>query len=286
MKKKEFLTIDEQIELLKSRGLIIKNRETAVTVLQSINYYRLSGYTLTLRHNDVFYSGVTLENVLELYSFDSCLRRLILDFTEEIEIEMRTHIAYHHAEIYGKLGYLDPRFYSNSDYAVEFLKVLDIEIQRSKEVFVKHYSDVYCGVFPIWVVIELISFGDLSRFYANLLPEAKDIIADKYYGVNKYYIENWFRCVSELRNICAHRGRIYNRPLPTGVNLFSEYNMLNKKVCFSYFIAILKLLKIDSRKKFLFAFKKIKEQHSFAVMSHLGAPDNWEEILNVLCKNK
>ncbi len=283
MKTKDFITIDEQITLLQSRGLVIEDLSLARQALENYNYYRLSGYSLTLRQNDIFYSGVRLENILEIYCFDSCLRRLILDFSETIEIEMRTHIAYHHGQSHGKLGYLYPENYSDLNYAVTFLKDLDEEIERSKEVFVQHYRDVYNSVFPIWVAIEVISFGDLSRLYANLLPTEKTAIAKQYYGVDKFYVENWLRCTSELRNICAHRGRLYNRPLPSSPNLFSEYKSIDKKMLFAHIIAMNRLLKKEVRIRFVEAFKMIKSQYPFPQMTHLGAPDNWEEILEVVC---
>jgi len=283
MKVKEFRTIDEQISLLLSRGLIINDYKTARQALECINYYRLSGYTLTLRKNNIFYPGVRFEDVLELYNFDSCLRRLILDFSETIEIEMRTHIAYHHAEKYGELGYLDLKNYINPEYAIRFLKKLFDEINTSKEVFIEHHRQKYNGNFPIWVAIETISFGELSHFYANLLPKDKTLIAKKYYGTNRFYVENWFRCASELRNVCAHRGRIYNRPLSSGVNLFAEYKSLNKHAFFAYFIALLKLMNVSKKNEFSTAFKTIKSKHPYVKMTHLGAPNNWESILDNIC---
>ncbi|MEI0448117.1 hypothetical protein R4J03_13820 [Brachyspira intermedia] len=38
------LSIDEQLSLLKKRGLIINNYEFAKNVLSNLNYYSLSGY--------------------------------------------------------------------------------------------------------------------------------------------------------------------------------------------------------------------------------------------------
>ena len=54
MAEKEFKTIDEQIELLKSRGLCIPDEAAAGSFLLRNNYYRLSGYSLMLRNHDVF----------------------------------------------------------------------------------------------------------------------------------------------------------------------------------------------------------------------------------------
>lgn len=54
---KPFLTIEEQIKLLRKRGLDIPDEQLneARKFLLNNNYYRISGYTLTLRKEDSFY---------------------------------------------------------------------------------------------------------------------------------------------------------------------------------------------------------------------------------------
>ena len=76
MSNKNFKSIDEQIELLSSRGLSIEDFEKAKKFLMHNNYYRISGYTLTLRKNDVFSKNATIQNVIDIYSFDhECILR-------------------------------------------------------------------------------------------------------------------------------------------------------------------------------------------------------------------
>jgi abortive infection bacteriophage resistance protein len=60
MENKPFKSINEQIDLLKERGLIIEDIPYAYRILSHVNYYRLSGYTLTLRRNDEFHKNITL----------------------------------------------------------------------------------------------------------------------------------------------------------------------------------------------------------------------------------
>ena len=91
---KQFKTIDEQIKILESRGLIIDDREKAKQSLSNLNYYRLSGYTLTLRKNDRFYKNVKFSEVMQIYNFDMELRAALMYLLESIEISMRTYIAY------------------------------------------------------------------------------------------------------------------------------------------------------------------------------------------------
>ena len=51
---KPFKTLEEQINLLADRGLIIHDRESALHILNNTNYYRLSVYSLTLRQKRLF----------------------------------------------------------------------------------------------------------------------------------------------------------------------------------------------------------------------------------------
>ncbi len=43
--KKPSLTIEEQVNLLKNKGLIFSNEEDAKNILSNISYYRISAYT-------------------------------------------------------------------------------------------------------------------------------------------------------------------------------------------------------------------------------------------------
>ena len=113
---KPFLTFSDQLDLLKSRGLIVTDDNEALQILSRTNYYRLSAYSLTLRKNDVFYDGVTFDQIYEIYRFDDAFRKLILDFTSYVEISSRTKIAYCHAQKHGALAYLDTSLFENKYY--------------------------------------------------------------------------------------------------------------------------------------------------------------------------
>ncbi len=78
MESKPFKTLDEQIEILKSRGLIINDENFARDFLLKNNYYRISGYSLTLRNNDVFYPETSFQNIVDIYSCDHDLRHILL----------------------------------------------------------------------------------------------------------------------------------------------------------------------------------------------------------------
>lgn len=81
-KEKPFLTLDQQIELLKKRKLNIPDNQTEEVkkFLLNNNYYKISGYTLTLRKNDEFYPNASFDNIKQIYEFDKRLRHSILSF--------------------------------------------------------------------------------------------------------------------------------------------------------------------------------------------------------------
>lgn len=72
MGERVFKTLDQQLDILISRGVNIKeeDKESAKDFLLKNNYYRISGYSLTLRNHDVFYDNVTFQNIIDIYNFD------------------------------------------------------------------------------------------------------------------------------------------------------------------------------------------------------------------------
>ena len=113
MADKDFKTIDEQIDILRSRGLTIEDEAGAKDFLLRNNYYRVSGYSLTLRKNDVFAKSATFQNIEDIYNFDHEFRHIILHHIETIEVQMKSIYAYEFTKVYGPLGYLDAGNVSN-----------------------------------------------------------------------------------------------------------------------------------------------------------------------------
>lgn len=293
MDSKPFKSINEQIDILKQRGLIIQDMQYAYRVLSHVNYYRLSGYTLTLRKNNEFYKNVTLEQVMQIYNFDAELRVALLYLLEYIEVSFRTHIGYFHSQKYGPLGYVNKSTFKNElhyeSFYQEILKL--IKENEKNEIFIKHHNEKYEGQFPFWVIVELMSFGCLSRAFKNLHDDVKRIICKEHYSPIPYdYIENWLQGFVVLRNICAHRGRLYNRYItftpklsPKDKKLFRDNNLdLNKvtKQVFTYVYIMSKLID-DSliMDNFVDRFKKLIIKYPFVKLSHYGFCGNWENFL-------
>ena len=279
---KPFLTIDNQLDLLISRGLIVNDRENALNILRRTNYYRFSAYSLTLRKNDVFDPNVTFDDVYELYRFDDAFRKIIFQYSQYVEISLRSYLAYEFSGKYGALGYMDNKNFADPLYHVDFIEKLQEEIEKSDDVFVAHYRQDFNSVFPMWVAIECTTFGNLSKLYKNLKAEDRTTISKKYFGTSREYVENWLQVAVFARNVSAHGGRFYNRKLRTvPVKLPQKYSsIIDGRSAFAYAYAIYKMqptkaLSAAMRK----ALSDIWISYPFALKRHVGFSEDWEQIL-------
>lgn len=278
-KTKPFLSYDAQLNLLKERGLEIEDYDKALSVLKSINYYRFSGYSLTLRKDDEFYPGITFEKIYELYLFDENFRSILMKYCGIVEVTFRSYISYYHSKKYTPLGYLSPSNFEDITRHSGFIVELDKEIERSDDYFIEHHKTDLNSVFPFWVAIEVTSFGVLSKLYKNMKLDDRNEIAHIYVKRGRKYVENWLQCCSYVRNIAAHGGRFYNRLLkscPVKINT-KRYPGTNNTSPFAFVIAIYNLLPSD-RVKYMMKndLKKCFSDYPFALTKHLGFPDDWE----------
>ncbi|QYY44714.1 Abi family protein (plasmid) [Aneurinibacillus thermoaerophilus] len=223
------LTFEEQLELLKSRNLIITNEIEAIEILKRVNYYRLSGYTLWSKKDDKFFDGVSFSDIYNLYEFDRKLRNILIPMLETIEISCRTDIAYFLAHKYGPLGYKNKENFQNEEYHASFLNEIEKEIKREKEIFITHHKEKYNSQFPIWTIVEIMSFGTLSMLFRNLKKEDRKDIARSSYGIPEFYMISWLRCLAYVRNVCAHYGRLYGKKLILLPKLFKSDKKLGVK---------------------------------------------------------
>ena len=254
---KPFKSYEEQIAILKSRGLIINDNENAKAILKKMNYYRLSAYSLTLRKNDVFYPGVTIEDIVALYDFDADLRKIVFEFSAVAETSARAYIE------------------DELKHAA-FLKELFTAINRSSDIFVIHHKEERGAIYPIWVAIEETTFGSLSKFYKNMLLSDRTSIAKEFYGLPREYIENFMQCASVARNIAAHGGRFYNRiKLSPAVKMPKKMQCIDKDRPAAYIYAIYALLPDTEKYSMLHALSRAFRRHPFADEKYLGLPANW-----------
>lgn len=281
MEAKPATTYREQLDKIVERGCLVEDEDEALFVLKSVNYYRLTAYFLPFRKDDGFYlEGTTFSRIYRIYEFDRELRQILFSVLEEIEISLRARLAYYHAHKYSPLGYLDGKNYSKAHNHKKFLEIFDREVSHNSNVlFVKHHQEKYDGKLPIWAAIELFSFGMVSYFYADLpLCDQKDISKD--FGANPKSLKSWLRCATDLRNICAHYGRLYFRiftAIPANLAAVTERD---RRSLWAAFLAVRNLY--PNKKKWnevvLPSVNELFGKYAQNIqLGHVGFPVDWKK---------
>lgn len=284
---KASLTLDEQIELLKSRGMIINNDFQAKRILSYVSYYRLSAYSLGLRdQNDIFNNNVTIEKIYNIYLFDENFRKILSAVIEPIEIKLRGLITNHLAVKYGNVCHLVPALFENSCRHSDFMSYYDSSLNQhmtKRTPFVKHNMQKY-GKLPIWAAVEILSFGQLSMFYKNLKKEDRKIIANSF-GVDDSFFAGWIESLCYIRNICAHSARIYNRVITKKPRLYTEDRVFDKPrmKIFPIIVIIGKIYDYsgDEWDTFIMDFSQIIRFYEDDInLAFMDLPQDWQSILN------
>jgi abortive infection bacteriophage resistance protein len=215
---KPALTFEQQLDLLIERGLACTDRARAVEHLTHINYYRLSAYFLPFtvdRATHAFLPETSFDDVLNLYVFDRELRLLVLDAIERVEVSVRTGWAYTLAHRYGPHAQLDKNLFKASGHGwnhAQQLEKLTEETRKSHETFVTHHQNKYAEPLPpLWAVAEVMTFGELSKWYDNLKSSADRNVVAHRYDMDEANLTSFLHHLSTVRNICAHHARLWNR---------------------------------------------------------------------------
>lgn len=234
---KGYLSVAEQVELLRARGMHISDLQRATTCLHRIGYYRLSGYAYPFRYREIlpdlngktmerifenFRPGTEFATVMDLYVFDKKLRLLFLDAIERVEVGLRVEIAL----LLGQRGpfcYRDASTFNSYFSTLEaataetpharLIAKLDAAFDRSREEFAEHFKKKYRSNLPIWMSIELWDFGTLANILHGMRSADLDVLASLYGLPKRNLLPAWAQSINFVRNVCAHHGRLWNRPL-------------------------------------------------------------------------
>lgn len=294
MYNKQPLTIQQQIAQLKSLGLRIEDEDRAEHILQSISYYRLAGYWWPMQADKAlhtFKAGYSFEDVIAIYNFDRELRLLVFGVIERIEIGFRTKLIYHLSHEKSPWWFENSSNFKNLPQHSKVLQTIDRELSQSKEIFLaEHYNNYNLDTRrpPAWKTLEITSLGTISKLYGNLLPriKAKDTIAAELGTVNHTYLPSWLLSITQIRNLCAHHSRLWNRNLPGKPKLMpsppnkwinqvphvNEYHMLYVHLCCMKYL----LNVIHPGNQFGLKLKNLLNKYPTIDPNALGMKPHWE----------
>lgn len=213
-------TLDEQIELLKNRGMIISDIEKAKEVLFDVGYYRLGFYWFPFEtsypqkdnRDHTFKAGTEFDNAVKLYYFDFNLRNLLLKALSRIEIAFRTKVVYLVSNEYKN----NPAWYTDTNVLAEsqvdyFRRKYD-SLKENQGV-IKHHHRIHPQDqhAPAWKIIEYLTLGEMVNLFKRLKDDALKNRIAKEFGIRMLVtFENYLDVIKNIRNVCAHGSILYD----------------------------------------------------------------------------
>ena len=308
---KNYKNVDEQIKILQKKNLHIKDKCLAKDILNNNNYYYLiNGYKDIFldkkSKKEIFLKQVTLEEIYSLYEFDRKIRIIFLEYILLIERKIDTYISNEFSKNYGHKNYLIPENFNNIDknkeLIIKFIKDINLEIShqyKNSNKMIVHYLNKY-NYIPLWVLIRILSFGKVSKFYSFMKQNQQNKISRKF-NVKSESLKVYLINLGNIRNICAHDEKLYDIKLKNRIGI-TKYHIDLKltdngmkeayatRDLFSIVIILKILLNIDEFNVFynmiIENIENLKKQlFSISidkVLYKMGFPINYKRLLNLL----
>lgn len=309
MSKKIFKTLDEQIEILKSKGLNIKNEEMTKNILFRENYFFISGYRhLFMRsyRDKNFYIGTTFDELYATFLFDRRIRNIMFKFILIIENNVKSKLSYTLSKKYGikEKSYLDPKNFTQDSYKSRQVNDVISKMKRQIRLNGKqhsatmHYISNY-GYIPMWVLVKVLSFGIIAELYSILKTEDQLFIAEDY-DLDVETLNIYLSLLANYRNLCAHEDILYDhrtqRKIPDtkyhyllNIDMTDEEYNFGKNDLFAVIIILKQMLTVDEFTEFIYEVgyemdildEKVESVPLVTILNRVGFPENWRDIKNV-----
>ena len=305
MASKVFKSLDEQIDILKSKGLVINDYDNAKEILLRENYFFLNGYRspFLITGSKRFIEGTTFEELYALFTFDRYFRNIIFKNLLIVENNYKSIYSYVLSKKYGykEKDYLNVNNFDRSKeknrQINDLLRKLkrQIRINGYQHQATSHYINNY-GYIPMWVGVKVLSFGLMSELYTILKEEDRQEIAS-YYNLDTDALEDYLSVLANYRNLCAHEDILYNHETQKAIpdtrfhgaldipKVDDEY-IYGKNDIFALIIILKNVLtktdfkmmmnEIDYEIEYLSS--KLKVIGVQKVLYRMGFPDNYKQI--------
>ena len=309
MKVKEFKTLDEQIEILRKRGLVINDVDKVKNLLLRENYFFINGYRhlfVKNKKNNDFIEGTTFEELYAVFQFDRSFRNLLFKNLLIVENNLKSIISYCLSKKYGikEKDYLKP-----SNFSLDIKKVRQvndvlnkikrqIKLNGRQHSATLHYLSNY-GYVPLWILVKLLSFGMINELYSILKPEDELSIAG-FYNLDVETLGTYICLLANYRNLCAHEDIVYDhrtqKVIPDtkyhrelDIPLMNDEYIYGKNDIFSVVIMLKSMLTESDFTDFVNEVSydlslldgRVDVVSQKKILDVMGFPNNWEEISKI-----
>ena len=306
---KIFRTLDEQINILKSKGLTIEDEERTKQILLKENYFFISGYRHLLMKNykdKNFVKGSTFDELYSIFNFDRHIRNICFKNILIIENNIKSIISY---ELSKKYGFQEKNYLNPTNYTADPLKTRQVHdvlnkmrkqlaFNGKKHSATMHYLTNY-GYIPMWILVKVLSFGLMSEFYCILKTEDKQEIANLY-NIKYEDIEIYLYLLANFRNLCAHEDILYDhrtqRAIPNnlvhktlniekqeGEYIYGKNDLFALIIIFKYMLEETEFREMIREMSYEIDILegRIKSVPVESVLNRIGFPTNWRKIIDM-----
>lgn len=306
---KIFKTLDEQIEILRNKGLIISDIDRTKDILLRENYFFISGY----RHlfmksfkDSSFIPGTTFEELYAAFQFDRNLRNIMFKYLLVVENNVKSVISYTLSKKYGfkEKDYLNPKNFTQDKLrSRQVFDVLNkmkrqIRVNGKQHAATSHYLSNY-GYVPMWILVKVLSFGIISELY-NILKLEDQMAISEFYNLDSETLSIYLALLANFRNLCAHEDILYDhrtqRSIPDtryhyelNIDMTNDEYDYGKNDLFAVIIILKQMLKQDEFDELVFVIGyeidvlkgKVNSVPLSLILNKIGFPTNWREIQNI-----
>lgn len=307
--EKIFKTLEEQIDILKVKGLIVEDVEETKEILLRENYFFINGYRPVLMNSvsdKTFVVGATFRELYSIFLFDRVFRNILFKNLLIIENSLKSVISYQLSKKYGykEKDYLNVKNFTNEHAKQKKVKDLIDKMKRQIRVncanhnATMHYVNNY-GYIPLWILVKVLSFGIVCELYTVLKPEDKIAIAD-IFNTSTYYLDDFLPLLANYRNLCAHEDIVYEHRTERYIDNNKYHDLLNiprmddeyiygKNDVFALIIILKFMLKPDQfhdmMKEIEYEIEKLDGRIDSIpidkILDKMGFPKNYMDLVNL-----
>ena len=305
---KPFMTYEQQIQKLRDKNLTITDEDEAMSILKQDGYYALiTGYKDLFKNSSTkdYRDGTTLHDILTLYQFDERLRELTLRHLLHIERHIRSSLSYAFCERFGdqQSACLNSANYDNTVKKKNAINRLitkhltPLLKTQTRYPFLEHNKKAHGNV-PLWVLVNALSFGTLSKMYELSAPQIQYAISRDFIAVNEKQLGQILDVLTDYRNLCAHNERMFSHrcgkkdipDLPLhkklGIPMRGNYYLHGKRDYFAVVLAFRYLLPNSEFLRYKLHLnqlieKAVNDNQQISrnnLLSIMGFPQNWKKV--------
>ncbi|MBQ8535037.1 MAG: Abi family protein [Bacilli bacterium] len=309
MIEKNFKNLDEQIEIFKHKGLIIKDEHYAKQILLRENYFFLNGYRhLFMKSKDdrTYKEGTTFEELYSLFLFDRSFRNVLFKYLLVIENNLKSITSYQLSKKYGyrERDYLKEKNFTSAPEKQAQLNDLirkmkrQIRVNGSQHSATLHYASNY-GYIPLWILVKVLSFGIVSEMFSILKEEDQKDIA-RIYEIDPEEFMVYLPILANYRNLCAHEDILYENKTQKAINDTVYHQLLKirkeddeyvygKNDVFALIIIMRQMLQNEDFKNMTIELENVVQTLNYnlhtisinSVLNRMGFPLNWMDIAKI-----